>query len=144
LADLRPNVPDGWQAHYNKFLPAWQLTKPSPTGRVDAEVLRIEECPPDARTAADYAARLKEKDFLNIDVPGWVEVGDTGELPDGFFFKGVVKKYGNAKTPPVLGLLAVRDLGGLKVRCFSANLRNEASRDEALEAFRGAKVGPAR
>jgi hypothetical protein len=140
LADLVLAPPAGWRADFNKFIPAWLVTKPSATGRVEGEVLRIEECPEDARTPADYAAHLKEKDFLNIDLPGWVEVGAKGELPDGFCFKGVVKKYGNPKTPPVLGLVAVRDVGGLKVRCFSANLRNEASRDEALETFTGARL----
>jgi predicted Zn finger-like uncharacterized protein len=139
LASLRLTLPDGWQADYNKFLAAWEVTKPPPTPRSSAEVLRIEECPQDARTPDDYPSRLKEKDFLNIDVPGWVEVGKKEDLPDGFLFKGVVKKFSNPKTPPTLGFVAVRDVGGMKLRCFSANLRDEKSRDEALELFEGAK-----
>src|SRR5262249_36904959 len=118
LADLRLPLPGAWKAEYNKFL-GWEAKKPSPTGRADAEVVRLNECPEDARTPADYAAHLQEKHFLNVDLPGWVEVGDKGELPDGFFFRGVVKKYAT-KTPPVLGLLAVREVGGLRLRCFSA------------------------
>jgi hypothetical protein len=144
LAELQLAVPGGWQANYNKFLSAWTVTKPPPTPRSDAELLRIEECPADARTAADYAARLKEKDFLFVDLPGWVEVGKKEELPDGFVIKGVVYKPSNPKSPPTLGLVVVREVAGLKVRCFSANLRGEKSRDEVLEMFKGATFGPAK
>jgi hypothetical protein len=144
LAELLLAVPGGWKANYNKFLPGWVVTKPPPTERSEAEEVRIEECPADARTPAEYAAHLKEKDFLNVDVPGWVEVGRPEDLPDGFVIKGVVKKFGNPKTPSTLGLIAVRDIGGLKVRCFSANLRSEKSRDEVLEMLKGATFGPAK
>jgi hypothetical protein len=144
LAELELAVPGGWKANYNKFLPGWVVTKSPPTERSEAEELRIEECPTDARTPSDYAAHLKEKDFLNVDVPGWVEVGQTEDLPDGFVIKGVVKKFGNPKTPPTLGLIAVRNVGGLKVRCFSANLRSEKSREEVLEMFKGATFGLAK
>ena len=103
-------------------------------------------CPEDVRTASVYAENLKKKDFLNVDVPGWLEIGDKGDLPDGFYFKGVVKKFG-AATPPIVGLVAVREIGGLKVRCYSANLRTtkenpEGSREELLQMFRAAKFGP--
>jgi hypothetical protein len=144
VAELQLMVPGGWQANYNKFSQAWTVTKPPPTPRSDAEVMRIEECPADARTPADYAAHLKGKDFLFVDWPAWVEVGKVEALPDGFVIKGVVKKYGNPKTPPVLGLVVVREIGGLKVRCFSATLRGEKSRDEALEMLKGATFGAAK
>jgi hypothetical protein len=142
LAGLRLAVPEGWTANYNKFLNVWDVTKPPPTPRSEAEVLRIEECPADARTAADYAAHLKEKDFLLPELPGWVELGPNEELSDGFVIKGVVKAFPNPKTPPVLGLLAVREIGGLRVRCLSATLRRAESRDEALAMFKGARFGP--
>ncbi len=147
VADLLPALPPGWDAHYNKFLGGvggWVVRKAPPTARSDAEELRIEECPADARTPVDYTTHLKRKDFLNVDVPGWVEVGGTEELPDGFVIKGVVKKPLNAKAPPTLGLVAVRDIGGIKVRCYSANLRNEKSRDEALELFKSAGLATAK
>ena len=144
LAGLQLNVPDGWTANYNKFSFTWTLTKPAPTPRSNGEEFVIEECPADARTPEVYAARLKERDFLTGDVPGFVEVGNKGNLPDGFYFKGVVKKYPNGRTPPILGLAAVRDIGGLKVRCYSANLRTtkerpEGLREELLEMFKAAK-----
>ncbi len=142
VAGLQLAVPDGWTAHYNKFLNVWTVTKPPPTPRSDAQVVRIEECPADARTPADYAAHLKEKDFLNVEEPGWAEVGEREDLPGGFAFRGVVKKFANAKTPPVLGLLAVREIDGLKVRCYSDNLRDEDSRTQALTMFKGATFGP--
>jgi hypothetical protein len=147
LAELQLAVPTGWNAHYNKFLGGvggWLVTKPPPTARSEGEEARIEECPADARTPSDYAAHLKEKDFLNIDLPGWAEVGQAEDLPDGFVIKGAVKKYPDKKTPPLLGLVAVRDIGGLKVRCFSAGLRSEKSRDDVLEMFKGATFGPAK
>jgi predicted Zn finger-like uncharacterized protein len=143
LAGLRLAVPDGWRANYNKFLGAWDVTKPPPTTRTSAEVVRIEPCPNQARTPADYTARLKDKDFLTVDLPGWVEVGNREDLADGFVIKGVVKKFPNPKTPPVLAFLAVRDIGGLRVRCFSGDLRTEMSRDAVLEMFKGASFGPA-
>jgi hypothetical protein len=147
LAELQLTAPAGWEARYNKFqggVGGWAVTKPPPTALSEAEQVRVEECPADARSPADYAAHLKDKDFLNVDLPGWVEVGPKEDLPDGFVFKGVVKKYAEKKTPPVLGLLVVRDIAGLKVRCFSANLRGEKSRDEALEIFKAATFGPAK
>jgi hypothetical protein len=145
VAGLQLSVPSGWKADYNKFLGGvggWVVTKPPPTARSEEEVVRIEECPAEARTAADYAAHLKDKEFLNVDLPGWVEVGDKEELPEGFVFKGVVKKFPNPKTPPILGVVAVREINGLKVRCFSANLRSEESREETLKMFKAAKFGP--
>lgn len=144
LADLRLTAPEGWKVEYSTYRFAWLVTKPPPTPRSQEEVVRIEECPADAQTPAAYAAGLKEKDFLEPETPGWASAGDKGDLPDGFLFKGVVKKYDNPKTPPILGLVAVREINGLKVRCYSANLRSEASRDEALELFKGAKFGPAK
>ncbi len=149
LASLQLNVPAGWTAHYNPFSFMWTLTKPAPTPRSSDEEFIIEECPADARTPEVYAAHLKEKDFLNGDVPGFVEISDKGDLPEGFFFKGVVKKYPNARTPPILGLVAVRDISGLKVRCYSANLRTtkdrpEGFREELLEMFKEAKFAAAR
>jgi hypothetical protein len=141
LADLRLTAPAGWQVDYNKFLPAWRVTKPAPTTRSEAEVVRVEECPEDAQAPEVYATGLKKKDFLMVDVPAWEEVGEKGELPDGFYFKGVVKKFSNAKTPPTLGLLVVRNVGGVKLRFYSANLRGEASREEALEMCKGATFG---
>ncbi|HKI30944.1 MAG TPA: hypothetical protein VKA46_03705 [Gemmataceae bacterium] len=142
LASLQLAVPDGWKADYNKFLNVWEVTKPPPTARSEGQILRIEECPDDARTPADYAAHLKEKDFLNVDVPAWVEVGEKADLADGFVIQGVVKKYPDPKTPPILSLLVVRDIDGLKVRCFSANLRDEQSRNQLLEMFKGVGFGP--
>jgi hypothetical protein len=142
VAGLQLAVPEGWRSNYNRFLGVWDLTKPPPTPRSDPEDVRIEPCPANARTPADYASRLKQNDFLNVEVPGWVEVGEREDLPDGFVFKGIVKKYPNPKTPPVLGLLAVREIGGLKVRCFSANLRTETSRDVILEMFKAASFAP--
>jgi hypothetical protein len=147
VAELQLKVPAGWDARYNKYLGGvggWIVTKPPPTARSEGEEARIEECPADTRTPSDYAAHLKEKDFLNVDLPGWVEVGQAEDLPDGFVIKGAVKKYPDKKTPPLLGVVAVRDLGGLKVRCFSAGLRSEKSRDELLEMFKGATFGPAK
>jgi hypothetical protein len=144
IADLELNFPAGWEGHYNKFLGGvggWPLTKAPPTPRSEPEELRIEECPADARNPADYTTHLKQKDFLNVDTPAWVEVGQPEELPDGFAIKGVVKKPLNAKAPPTLGLVAVRDIAGLKVRCYSANLRSEKSRDEALDLFKSARFG---
>jgi hypothetical protein len=150
LADLQLTPPRGWKSNYNKYLGGtggWLLTKPPPTPRSEEESVRIEPCPADAQTPADYTAHLKEKDWLNVDVPGFVEVGAKEDLPDGFVIKGVVKKFGNTKTPPVLGFVAVRDLGGMKVRCYGADLRTQASLDETLEAFKAAKFaappGPA-
>jgi hypothetical protein len=141
IAELQLSFPAGWEGHYNKFLGGvggWPLTKAPPTPRSEPEELRIEECPADARTVADYTTHLKQKDFLNVDVPAWVELGQPEELSDGFMIKGIVKKPLNAKAPPTLGLVAVRDIAGLKVRCYSANLRSEKSRDEALEVFKSA------
>jgi hypothetical protein len=150
LAELKLNVPDGWKADYNKFLGGvggWELTKPPPTPMSEGEVLRIEPCPDDARTPADYVAHLKEKDWLNVDVPGFVEVGQKEEWPDGFIIRGVVKRFGG-KTPPVLGFVAVRDINGLKVRCYSGSLRTtnkqpEGSREELVEMFKAARFGSA-
>ncbi len=147
LAELQLTAPRGWKANYNKFLGGtggWELEKPPPTSRSDGEYVRIEPCPPDALTAAVYEAHLKEKDWLNVDVPAFVEVGPKEDLPDGFVIKGVVKKFSNPKTPPVLGFVAVRDIGGLKVRCYGANLRGPDSLADALEAFKTARFGPAK
>ena len=145
LAELQLTTPRGWEANYNKYLGGvggWEVKKAPPTARSEGEEVRIEPCPRDALTPADYAAHLKEKEWLNVDVPGFIEVGAKEDLADGFVFKGVVKKFANPKTPPVLGLAAVRDLGGMKVRCYSANLRGPDSLNEALEMFKGAKFGP--
>ncbi len=144
LAELQLIPPRGWEANYNKFLGGeggWELKKAPPTPRSDGEDIRIEPCPKDALTPADYAAHLKEKDWLNVDVPGFIEVGAKEDLPDGFVIKGVVKKFPNPKTPPILGLVVVRDVGGVKVRCYSANLRGPDSLNEALEMFKGANFG---
>jgi hypothetical protein len=145
LAELQLTPPRGWEANYNKFLGGvggWELKKPPPTPRSDPEDVRIEPCPADALTPADYKAHLKEKDWLNVDVPAFVEVGDKEDLPDGFVLRCVVKKFGNAKTPPVLGFVAVRDINGMKVRCFGANLRSLESLNDALESFKAAKFAP--
>jgi hypothetical protein len=142
LAELELTAPRGWQANYNKFLGGtggWELKKPPPTPRSEGENVRIEPCPPDATAPADYAAHLKEKDWLNVDVPGFIEVGPKEDLPDGFVIKGVIRKFSNAKTPPVLGFVAVRDLAGMKVRCYGADLRSTESLDDTLEAFKAAK-----
>jgi len=147
LAGLQLTVPEGWTAKYNIFLGAWVLQKPPPTPRSSPEELRIEECPADARTPADYAENLKKKDFLFVDLPGFVEVGDKEDLPDGFVIKGVVKKFTDPKTPPILGFVAVRDIGGLKVRCYSVNVRTskdrpEGAREDLLKMFKDATFGP--
>ena len=76
-------------------------------------------------------------------------VGTAEALPDRTrpLVQGVVKRFSDPKTPPILGLVAVREINGLKVRCYSANLRTtkdrpEGSREELLEMFKSAKFGP--
>ncbi len=141
LAELQLTAPRGWEANYNKFLGGeggWEIKKAPPTPRSEGEEIRIEPCPKDALTPADYAAHLKEKDWLNVDVAAWVEIGAREDLPDGFVIKGVVKKFPLPKTPPTLGFVAVREIGGMKVRCYSSNLRGPDSLNEALEMFKAA------
>jgi hypothetical protein len=146
LAELRLRVPDGWDANYNKFLGEWVIKKPPPTPMSGGQEVRIEPCPDDAGKPDNYAAHLKEKDWLTGDGPGFAEVDQKEEWPDGFVIRGVVQRFGG-KAPPTLGFVAVRDINGLKVRCYSANLRTtkefpEGSRQELIDMFKAAKFGP--
>jgi hypothetical protein len=140
LSVLVLTLPTGWKARQNRFLKSWDVWKGADATPPERDVVRIELCPTDAQTAAVNAALAKAKGEPDFD-GGWREVGEKQALPDGFYIFGTVRATAEPKAGPLLGLVAVREVDGLKLRCRSSNLRDETSRAEALELFRGAKLG---
>jgi hypothetical protein len=141
MSKLQATLPEGWKADYNKFLRAWDFTKytPGPNGLNESNRLTvIEEAEP--LTADAFAEKLKEKDFLSIDQV-WTEITEKGQVPDGWFIKGVVTAYRDKNEKSRLGLVVVRDVAGVKLRCKSTDLRSEALRKEALDVCRSLKFG---
>jgi hypothetical protein len=87
--------------------------------------------------AATYAEKLKEEDFDDY-LRVYTEITETGQLPDGFFITGLVQDQGAPDSPPGLGLVMVRRVDGLRIRCKGSNLADEAIRTEAMEIFKSA------
>ncbi len=133
-------LPTGWKARPNRFLKCWDVWKGTDAAPPERDVIRIELCPTEAQTAAVNAALAKAKGEPDFD-GGWKEVGEKQTLPDGFYIFGTVRATPEPRAGPLLGLVAVREVDGLKLRCRSSSLRDETSRSEALELFRGAKLG---
>jgi hypothetical protein len=141
MSKLQATLPPGWKADYSKFLQAWDFTKftPGPNGLNESNRLTVmEEADPLAVDA--FAEKLKEKDFLSIDQV-WTEVTEKGKLPDGWFIKGVVTNYRDKNDKPRLGLVVMREVGGVKLRCKSTDLRSEDLRKEALDLCRSLFFG---
>jgi hypothetical protein len=137
-------LPDGWKSNYLKLLRGWEFTKytPGPDGLNESNDVGVRELSDtDPRNADDFAAKLKEKDFLDIGKV-WTQVTERGRLPDGFYVKGVVADTEDRRQKPALGLVVVRKVGGLTLRCKSSNLRSEALRTEAIELVTSARFGP--
>ncbi len=140
LSTLALTLPTGWKAKQNRFLKCWDVWKGADGTPPERDVVRIELCPAEAQTAAVNATLAKSKGEPDFD-GGWKEVGEKQALPDGFYIFGTVRATPEPKAGPLLGLVAVREVEGLKLRCRSSSLRDETSRTEALELFRGAKLG---
>jgi hypothetical protein len=142
MSKLQATLPAGWKADYNKFLQAWDFTRctPGPNGLNESNRLTVME-EADPLPLDVFAEKLKEKDFLNIDQL-WTEFTEKGKLPDGWYIEGVVTNYRDKNEKPHLGLVVVRDVAGVKLRCKSTDLRIEDLRKEALELCRSLKLGP--
>jgi hypothetical protein len=139
LDALEVKRPVGWTASYNKFL-GWTFARgPVASGPFDPDHLRVEEAPGDARDAETYAARLLEKDFLDANYV-FTEITEKGKLPDGFLIKGVVGSTRSKREKPRLGLVMVREVGGVRLMAAAFHLRDEPAREEAVEMFRGARL----
>jgi hypothetical protein len=143
LARLEVKLPEGWQGDYNKFR-GWTFTRTAPglDGKEEHRIdVRLFDDP--GADVEGYAAKLKQRDFLDFDPDHYfAQITDTQKRPDGFVITGVVKSSTGVKEKPRLGLVMVRDLGGVKLRCASTQLYSDAVRQEAIELFQSARIGP--
>lgn len=145
LAALKVELPDGWAGDFNKFKNRWTFKKvtASSSGAAQENTLEIGELSEEAKSADAYAERVRARDFLEIDSDftgyAFVEVAEKQTLPDGFVILGSARNWNRRGEKPQLGLVVVREVGGVKLRCVSPNLRDEALRREALEVCRSAR-----
>jgi hypothetical protein len=143
LGKLRVQLEPGWKAEYQKFFNSWTIEKytPGKDGFNESNRLTVRRLLGGEPTEVDaFAAKLKEKDFLDIGYQ-WTDVTAKGKLADGFFVKGWTRDHTVKDAKPVLGLVMVRDVAGGKLCGTSSSLRNEAVRTEALEMFQKAILG---
>ena len=146
MVNLRVKLPPGWQANFNKSLREWKLEKHTRTadGIDQPNTLRLSELRGDTPETLDaYAARLKEKNWHDFGF-FWPQITEQSTLPDGFVIKGLVQDHTDPSAPPRFGLVMVREICALKVRCKGTNLRSEAIRQEAMELFKTAAFGTPR
>lgn len=93
-------------------------------------IFYIDLLPPGAPTDREsYATKLLQKDFQE---PGqqFSEIGEKGDLPDGFFLKGAMKKQDRPK--PEFGFVIVRKINGAFLRCRNGVVANRPVSDEEL------------
>jgi predicted Zn finger-like uncharacterized protein len=93
-------------------------------------VFYVDVLPPGAPTNREgYAAKLLEKDFQE---PGqqFTEITEKGDLPDGFFIKGVVKHQ--ARPRPEFGFVIVRKINGAFLRCRNGTVDRRPVSDDEL------------
>jgi hypothetical protein len=142
LGGLEAKLPTGWKSEYSKFLRSWTFEKytPGASGLNESNRLRVSTFLDGPTTAEDYAEKLKKKDFVDIEYV-FTTITAKEKLPDGFIIQGEVSNYKSAKEKPRLGLVMVRDLGGVPVICQSTSLRSEELRKEAIALFGSAKLG---
>ncbi|HTU88810.1 MAG TPA: MJ0042-type zinc finger domain-containing protein [Gemmataceae bacterium] len=93
-------------------------------------IFSIDVLPAGAPSERDaYAAKLLQKDFQE---PGqqFTEIREKGDLPDGFFLKGVVKSQ--ARPKPEFGFVIVRKVNGAFLRCRSGTVANRPVSEDVL------------
>ncbi len=133
---LEVRLPEGWKADYNRFSRKWTFEK-----ELAAETIRVTvgELLDDVKDADACATKLKRRDLVDVDDSEWLfgEVTAREKLPDGFLVKGVTLRARN-RLEKRLGLVMVREVGGLRLVCQGTALTSEALRDEVIEMFRAA------
>lgn len=140
MEKLQLTLPEGWKAEYQRFSQTWELEKYTPAagGLRESSNVAIDRLPDDAPATPDaYAEKLKVKDFQGIGY-AWSEITEKKALPDGFLITGQVRDYEDKTAPPRLGLVMVRTIDGVKVRCSSGRLRSQALREEAMQILKTA------
>jgi outer membrane biosynthesis protein TonB len=139
LERIDVRLPTDWTAAFDKDSKSWVYEKETPGAKTEINRLRLAELPGDPGPADAYAAKLKQKDFVD---PGSVftEVTQKRKLPDGFLITGVVANHKDPTEKPRLGLVMVRKVGDLWLTLSSTSLRKDGLRQEAVELFQSAKA----
>jgi hypothetical protein len=139
MKDLKVKAPEGWDGDYNKNLSSWTYEKYIEVGE-DRKPNRvyINKFSDDFPTKAkEFAAKLKEKDFLDGSYV-WTEVSEPTEIAGGWLIQGTVKDYNDKDAKPGPCFAGMREIGGLKIIVKGVTLVNEDMRKEGIEILKSA------
>lgn len=144
LAKLTLAEPMGWNGKYLAATNEWFFTRPvTTTGRKTSNTLRI-KASGDTGTLEDYQAKVALPGFMGPKIYKFF-VTASEPLPDGFVIRVRSERTvpTKSKLPSTgIGVVVVRNVGGVRLIAIAASLANEEIRNEAIAALRSARLGP--
>ncbi|HEY7312435.1 MAG TPA: hypothetical protein VH643_23930 [Gemmataceae bacterium] len=125
----RLKIPNPRLAKYEPDSKRWVYLFPNPV-RATNGMFYIDVLPPGAPTDRDaYAAKLLQKDPMGAGPP-LAEITEKGDLPDGFFVKGVTNAPSGSKKEPAF--ILVRKVNGAFLRCRNGIVAHRPVSDDEL------------
>jgi hypothetical protein len=139
MKDLKVKAPAGWDGDYNQNLSSWTYEKYLEVGdERKPNRVYVNKFSDDFPTKAkEFAAKLKEKDFLDASYV-WTEVSEPEEIAGGWLLKGMAKDHTDKDAQPGLSFVGMREIGGQKLIVKSVRLANEDMRKEGIEILKSA------